>query len=49
MRDGFGTMYGHPDTADSANLRRVYEGRLGRFHEAELVRLAVERWFDPAS
>jgi predicted Zn-dependent protease len=24
MRDGFGTMYGHPDAADFANLRRIY-------------------------
>jgi predicted Zn-dependent protease len=24
MRDGFGTMYGHPDAADYANLRRIY-------------------------
>ena len=23
MRDGFGTMYGHPDAADYANLRRI--------------------------
>jgi hypothetical protein len=24
MRDGFGTMYGHPDAADYANLRPIY-------------------------
>ena len=24
MRDGFATMYGHPDAADYANLRRIY-------------------------
>ena len=24
MRDGFGTMYGHPDAADYTNLRRIY-------------------------
>jgi hypothetical protein len=24
MRDGFATMYGHPDAADFANLRRIY-------------------------
>jgi len=24
MRDGFTTMYGHPDSADFANLRRIY-------------------------
>jgi hypothetical protein len=24
MRDGFTTMYGHPDATDFANLRRVY-------------------------
>ena len=24
MRDGFTTMYGHPDATDYANLRRVY-------------------------
>jgi hypothetical protein len=24
MRDGFTTMYGHPDGADYANLRRIY-------------------------
>jgi hypothetical protein len=23
MRDGFGTMYGHPDAADYTNLRRI--------------------------
>jgi hypothetical protein len=24
MRDGFATMYGHPDAADFANLRQIY-------------------------
>ena len=24
MRDGFTTMYGHPDSTDFANLRRIY-------------------------
>jgi hypothetical protein len=24
MRDGFGSMYGHPDAADYTNLRRIY-------------------------
>jgi hypothetical protein len=24
MRDGFHTMYGHPDTTDYRNLRRIY-------------------------
>jgi hypothetical protein len=24
MRDGFATMYGHPDGTDYANLRRIY-------------------------
>jgi hypothetical protein len=24
MRDGFTTMYGHPDATDYANLRRIY-------------------------
>jgi hypothetical protein len=24
MRDGFGTMYGHPDAADYTNRRRIY-------------------------
>jgi hypothetical protein len=24
MRDGFATMYGHPDAGDYANLRRIY-------------------------
>jgi hypothetical protein len=24
MRDGFTTMYGHPDGTDYANLRRIY-------------------------
>jgi hypothetical protein len=24
MRDGFGTMYGHPDSTDYVNLRKIY-------------------------
>jgi predicted Zn-dependent protease len=24
MRDGFATMYGHPDATDYANLHRIY-------------------------
>jgi hypothetical protein len=24
MRDGFGTMYGHPDGTDYATLQRIY-------------------------
>jgi hypothetical protein len=27
MRDGFGTMYGHPDRADYARLQRIYARR----------------------
>jgi hypothetical protein len=26
MRDGFDTMYAHPDATDYANVRRIYAG-----------------------
>jgi hypothetical protein len=48
MRDGFTTLYGHPDGTDYANLRRIYarpDPRPGDRHRGRLAaaRLLVAR------